>query len=70
MVRDALPVVMSDLVKNAPETQKEKISKLLDIWERGQTFPLDMLASMKQLVNGNPNSKRASRFSAFLHSTH
>jgi protein NRD1 len=57
MVRDALPVVLSDLVKNAPENQKEKISKLLDIWQRGQTFPSDMIASMKQLVNGNPNSK-------------
>lgn len=60
MVRDALPVVMSDLVKNAPESQKEKISKLLDIWERGQTFPLDMLTSMKQLLNGHPNSKHRS----------
>lgn len=57
MVRDALPVVMSDLVKNAPESQKEKISKLLDIWERGQTFPPQMIASMKQLVNGPPTSK-------------
>lgn len=57
MVRDALPVVMSDLIKNAPETQKEKISKLLDIWERGQTFPPDMIANMKQLVNGPPTSK-------------
>lgn len=57
MVRDALPVVMSDLIKNAPEGQKEKISKLLDIWERGQTFPPDMMANMKQLVNGPPTSK-------------
>lgn len=57
MVRDAILVVMSDLVKNAPAAQKEKISKLLDIWERGQTFPQDMLASMKQLVNGPPNSE-------------
>jgi protein NRD1 len=59
MVRDALPVVLSDLVKNAPENHKEKISKLLDIWERGQTFPPDMIASMKQLVNGKANSKLA-----------
>jgi hypothetical protein len=57
MVRDALPVVLSDLVKNAPDTQKEKISKLVDIWERGQTFPPDMIASMKQLLHGKPNSK-------------
>jgi protein NRD1 len=61
MVRDALPVVMSDLVKNAPESQKEKISKLLDIWERGQTFPLDMLTSMKQLLNSHLNSKQRSQ---------
>jgi protein NRD1 len=53
-VRDALPV---DLVKNAPESQKDKITKLLDIWERGQTFPPDMIASMKQMVNGKPNSE-------------
>jgi protein NRD1 len=57
MVRDALPVVLSDLVKNAPESQKDKISKLLDIWERGQTFPADMIASMKQMVTGKPTSK-------------
>ena len=55
IVREALPVVMSDLVKHAPENQKEKIVKLLDIWERGQTFPPDMLASMKQLLNGKSN---------------
>lgn len=56
-VRQALPVVMADLVKNAPENQKEKISKLLDIWERGQTFPPDILAHMKDLVSGKQNSK-------------
>ncbi|OAK96534.1 hypothetical protein IQ06DRAFT_255894 [Phaeosphaeriaceae sp. SRC1lsM3a] len=59
MVRDALPVVMSDLIKNAPESQKEKISKLLDIWERGQTFPPNMIASMKHLVNGPPTNAPA-----------
>lgn len=63
MVRDALPVVLSDLVKNAPENQKEKISKLVDIWERGQTFPADMIASMKQLVNGRPHGKHLQPFS-------
>jgi len=62
LVREALPVVLQDLVKNAPETQKEKISKLLDIWQRGQTFPPDMTASMKQLVNGTSNSKLQGSF--------
>ncbi|KAJ4988997.1 Rpb7-binding protein seb1 [Stagonosporopsis vannaccii] len=50
---DVLPAVMNDLVQHAPDAQKEKISKLLDIWQRGQTFPLDMLATFKQRVNGN-----------------
>jgi protein NRD1 len=56
-VRDALPVVLGDLVKNAPDSQKDKITKLLDIWERGQTFPPDMIASMKQMVTRQPTSK-------------
>lgn len=50
---DVLPAVMNDLVQHAPDAQKEKISKLLDIWQRGQTFPVDMLATFKQQVNGN-----------------
>ncbi|EAT91390.2 hypothetical protein SNOG_01741 [Parastagonospora nodorum SN15] len=68
LVREALPVVLKDLVKNAPETQKEKISKLLDIWQRGQTFPPDMIASMKQLVNGTSNSMFQASI-AFVHLT-
>lgn len=70
MVREAIPVVMTDLVKNAPEAQKEKISKLLDIWERGQTFPHDMVASMKKLVNGAASSKCASMPFAHLRLTY
>lgn len=62
-VRDALPVVMGDLVNNAPDSQKDKISKLLDIWERGQTFPPDMIANMKQLVHGKTNGKYAVKVS-------
>ncbi|CAN9338795.1 unnamed protein product [Alternaria alternata] len=55
MMRDVLPAMMHNLIQSAPETQKEKISKLLDIWERGQTFPLDMLAGFKQQLNGGQN---------------
>jgi protein NRD1 len=39
---------MSDLIQAAPDNQKDKISKLLDIWERSQTFPLPMVAALKQ----------------------
>jgi protein NRD1 len=56
MMREVLPAMMHNLIQSAPETQKEKISKLLDIWERGQTFPLDMLASFKQQLNGGQTS--------------
>ncbi|KAL6708260.1 hypothetical protein ACN47E_003184 [Coniothyrium glycines] len=55
LVRDVLPVLLGNLVNSAPEAQKEKISKLLDIWERGQTFPHEMLVSFKQLLKGGQN---------------
>ena len=57
LIRNVLPVAMSNVVQSAPENQKEKISKLLDIWERGHTFPLDMLTAFKQLLKGGQNSK-------------
>ncbi|PSN68156.1 hypothetical protein BS50DRAFT_358644 [Corynespora cassiicola Philippines] len=50
-VTEVLPTLMTALVQCAPDSQKEKISKLLDIWERGQTFPLDMLAGFKQQIS-------------------
>ncbi|KAF3034818.1 hypothetical protein E8E12_006921 [Didymella heteroderae] len=53
---DVLPAVMNDVVQHAPDAQKDKITKLLDIWQRGQTFPLDMLARFKQQVNGAPQN--------------
>lgn len=56
LIRDVLPVLMTNLVQSAPDNQKEKISKLLDIWQRGQTFPSNMLATFKQLVNGGQNN--------------
>lgn len=54
-VTDALPSLVLELIKVAPDNQKEKIAKLLDIWERGQTFPLAMLSSFKQLMNPPKN---------------
>ena len=65
MMRDVLPAMMINLIQSAPDTQKEKISKLLDIWERGQTFPLDMLASFKQQLNGGQNSRSKAHYSPF-----
>ncbi|KAL5355445.1 hypothetical protein BJX96DRAFT_48851 [Aspergillus floccosus] len=50
-VTELLPVLMTDIINNAPEDQKEKIRKLVDIWERGYTFPAPMLASFKEKLN-------------------
>ncbi|KAB8072844.1 hypothetical protein BDV29DRAFT_146575 [Aspergillus leporis] len=50
-VTELLPVLMTDIIINAPEDQKEKIRKLVDIWERGYTFPAPMLASFKEKLN-------------------
>lgn len=54
-ITNVLPSLMAELVQCAPDNQKEKISKLLDIWERGQTFPLDMIAGFKQQLS-NPKT--------------
>ncbi|CBX96998.1 hypothetical protein IAQ61_008055 [Plenodomus lingam] len=56
LIRDVLPVLMTNLAQSAPDSQREKISKLLDIWQRGQTFPSDMLATFKQLLNGGQSN--------------
>ncbi|KAI9933355.1 hypothetical protein ASPWEDRAFT_30196 [Aspergillus wentii DTO 134E9] len=50
-VTELLPVLMTDIINNAPEDQKEKIRKLVDIWERGYTFPPAMLTSFKEKLN-------------------
>ncbi|KAH7320924.1 hypothetical protein B0I35DRAFT_477463 [Stachybotrys elegans] len=46
-VTELMPVLMNDIVQSAPEEQKDKIKKLLDIWEKGQTFPMPMIESFR-----------------------
>ncbi|KAL2202177.1 hypothetical protein CC79DRAFT_1280852 [Sarocladium strictum] len=38
-VTELMPVLMNDIISTAPEEQKDKIKKLLDIWEKSATFP-------------------------------
>ncbi|KAF2810693.1 uncharacterized protein BDZ99DRAFT_561015 [Mytilinidion resinicola] len=45
---DTLPLMMKPLIESAPDNQKEKIVKLVDIWEKSQTFPLQMLTSFRE----------------------
>ncbi|KAI5457980.1 hypothetical protein BGZ63DRAFT_363437 [Mariannaea sp. PMI_226] len=53
-VTELMPVLMNDILQTAPEEQKDKIKKLLDIWEKGQTFPVAMLESFKEKINAPP----------------
>lgn len=50
-VKELLPVLMNDIIQSAPGDQKEKIKKLVDIWEKGQTFPLQMLTDFKEKLS-------------------
>jgi protein NRD1 len=56
-VTELMPVLMNDILSTAPEDQKEKIKKLVDIWEKGQTFPPSMLESFKQRLSAPPPPK-------------
>lgn len=47
-VTELLPSFMTDILTNCPEEQKARLLKLIDIWERGSTFPSNMLNSFKQ----------------------
>ncbi|KAM0277406.1 hypothetical protein ACHAQH_005848 [Verticillium albo-atrum] len=53
-VTELMPVLMNDIVQSAPENHKEKISKLLDIWEKGQTFPQSMIDSFRAKLTTPP----------------
>ncbi|KIX09332.1 uncharacterized protein Z518_00411 [Rhinocladiella mackenziei CBS 650.93] len=50
-VTELLPVLMNDITATAPEDQKVKIKKLLEIWERSNTFPAPLLASLKEKLD-------------------
>lgn len=52
-VTELMPVLMNDIVSSAPQDQKDKIRKLVDIWEKGQTFPADMIEGFKAKLNSN-----------------
>ncbi|KAL8907685.1 MAG: hypothetical protein Q9207_001254 [Kuettlingeria erythrocarpa] len=54
-VTELLPMLMTDITNTAPEDQKARIKKLVDIWERGNTFPNEMLASFKQKLDAPAN---------------
>ncbi|KAK0613786.1 hypothetical protein B0T14DRAFT_539502 [Immersiella caudata] len=55
-VTELMPTLMNDIIATAPEDQKEKIKKLIDIWEKGQTFPPALINSFKAKLSApRPN---------------
>ncbi|MCJ1374532.1 hypothetical protein MMC20_005764 [Loxospora ochrophaea] len=52
-VTELLPSFMTDIINSAPEEQKARIKKLVDIWERGSTFPAPMLSNFKEKINAS-----------------
>ncbi|EXJ91959.1 hypothetical protein A1O3_00509 [Capronia epimyces CBS 606.96] len=50
-VTELLPVLMNDIIATAPEDQKVKIKKLVEIWERSNTFPTPLLTSIKEKLD-------------------
>ncbi|PUU74589.1 hypothetical protein B9Z19DRAFT_999659 [Tuber borchii] len=56
-ITNLLPALMNDILQNAPpEENKDKIDKLVTIWERSSTFPLEVLAEIKQKIATSPMS--------------
>ncbi|CAK7223607.1 hypothetical protein SCUCBS95973_005236 [Sporothrix curviconia] len=50
---ELIPVLMNDILSTAPADQKDKIKKLVDIWEKGQTFPAKLIESFKEKLNAS-----------------
>ncbi|CAK7217014.1 hypothetical protein SBRCBS47491_003018 [Sporothrix bragantina] len=50
---ELIPVLMNDILATAPADQKDKIKKLVDIWEKGQTFPQKLIESFKEKLNAS-----------------
>ncbi|KAL8835475.1 MAG: hypothetical protein Q9170_003308 [Blastenia crenularia] len=54
-VTELLPMLMTDIINASPEDQKARIKKLVDIWERGSTFPNEMLSNFKEKLDAPAN---------------
>ncbi|TVY55540.1 Rpb7-binding protein seb1 [Lachnellula cervina] len=53
-VKELLPNLMNNIIASSPDKdQKDRIRKLLDIWEKAQTFPLSMLNDFKEKLTAS-----------------
>lgn len=47
-VTELLPSLIDDTIQNAPPDHKAKVESLVQIWERGNTFPAFTLTEIKK----------------------
>ncbi|KAH8756090.1 hypothetical protein F5883DRAFT_570271 [Diaporthe sp. PMI_573] len=50
---DLMPELMNDVIFFAPQNQREKIRKLIHIWEKGETFLGKMIEAFKDKLNNS-----------------
>lgn len=55
---EILPLMMNELLSDYPVNQKEKIKKLIDIWDHGNTFPKPTLAGFRERLDPSAAGKR------------
>ncbi|KAL7271423.1 hypothetical protein RUND412_005819 [Rhizina undulata] len=54
-ITNLLPALMNDILQHAPpEENKDKIEKLVAIWERSSTFSPEVLADIKKKIAASP----------------
>ncbi|KAF2840338.1 hypothetical protein M501DRAFT_1010473 [Patellaria atrata CBS 101060] len=56
---ELIPSMMNDLLPSLPENQKEKTSRLLDIWKATQTLPASVVDDYKQKLSSPANTQEA-----------
>ncbi|KAK4222409.1 Rpb7-binding protein seb1 [Podospora fimiseda] len=65
-VTELMPVFMEDIIQKASD-QKEKIKKLVEIWERGETFPISMLNNFKEKLRSAGSNSRFCQHTGLAH---
>ena len=50
-IEEIMPSLLNDFLPDASNDYKDKIKKLIDIWERSETFPLQLLNFMRDNVD-------------------
>jgi protein NRD1 len=55
-ITELIDVFVNDTIATAPDDQRDKIMRLFDIWERGNTFPASKRSKWKEQLAAPPKS--------------